>query len=81
MWPLAATALFAGLIVWMSRDLTRASARPVLTGGLVGSDVGFVVTLSATLDRTMNGVGWSGVLIYLVFGVEFAYHRFAGAAK
>jgi hypothetical protein len=76
-----AALLFEGVVVWMSRDLTGASARPILTGGLLATVVGFVVTLLATLDGTMNSMGWSGVVIYLVFGVGFAYYLFRGAPK
>jgi hypothetical protein len=76
-----AALLFEGLVVWMSKDLAGASVRPILIGGLVATAVGFVVTLLATLDGTMNSVGWSGVIIYLVFGLGFAYYQFMGAPK
>jgi hypothetical protein len=76
-----AALFFMGLAVWMSRDLTGTHAGPILVSGLVASAAGFVVTLLATLDGTMDSLGWSGVIIYLVFGLGFAFYRFIGAPR
>ena len=73
--------LALGLVQWLSRDFTGASIRPVIVGSLVGEIVGLIVALFGTLGGTMSGVGWSAVVIYLVFGLGFAYYQFMGAAK
>jgi len=73
------TMLIVGLIVWLSRDFTGANARPIITGSLIGDIVGVIVSLLATLAGTMNSFGWSAVVIYLVFGLGFAYYQFTGA--
>ena len=47
--------------------------RSVLVGAVVGNIIGFVVTLMATLAGTWNAMGWSPVVVYLLFGLVFAY--------
>jgi hypothetical protein len=76
-----ASLLNIAVIAWLARDLTGTSAKPVITGGLIGFAVAFVVSLTATLAGTMNAFGWSAVLIYLVLGLGFAYFQFAAPAK
>lgn len=73
--------LTIGLILWLGRDLPGVSTRPIVTGGLIGNAVGVIVSLLGTLRGTMNGVGWTAVLIYLLLGLGFAYFQFMAPAK
>src|SRR5512143_2460895 len=70
------TLLSVAVITWLAKDLTGASVRPIITGSLIGNAVGFVVSLMGTLGGVMNASGWSAVVIYLVFGLGFAYFQF-----
>ena len=44
----------------------------------VADAIGFLVTLLAQLDGTVNALGWSHVVIYLLLTIGFGYMRFAG---
>ncbi len=70
-----------GLILWMARDFTGASARPIIIGSLVGEAVFFVVALTGTLGGVMNSTGWTAVVIALVFALGFAYYQFVAPPK
>ncbi len=73
--------LLLGLINWMSRDFTGASARPVVTASLLGNTIGAIVALIGTLGGVMNSAGWSAVGIYLLLALGFAYFQFIAPAK
>ena len=73
--------LVIGIILWLGRDLSGVSTRPIITSGLVGDAVGFIVALVGTLRGTMNATGWSAVLIYLLLTLGFAYYQFMAPAK
>lgn len=65
-----------GVLFWLTRDFTGASARPIITAGLVGEAVFFVVALIGTLGGVMGAAGWSAVLLGFVFALGFAYFQF-----
>ncbi len=69
------------VLFWLARDFTGASARPLITAGLVGEAVFFVVALVGTLGGVMGATGWSAVVIGLVFGLGFAYFQFVAPPK
>jgi hypothetical protein len=73
--------LVLGLINWLAKDLTGASVRPIIMGSLIGNAVGFIVSITGTLDGTMNSMGWSAVVIYLLLGLGFAYFQFVAPPK
>ena len=73
---LGAELLGVGLISLLSRNLTGASVRPLVTGSLIGNAAGFVVALMAMFNKVMSATGWSTVVIYLVFALGFAYFYF-----
>jgi hypothetical protein len=73
--------LALGLILWFGRDLNGVSARPIITGSLIGNVVGVAVSLVGTIRGTMSGFGWTAVLIYLVLALGFAYFQFMAPAK
>ncbi len=78
---LGAALLGLSVIVWMSKDLTGASVRPIITGSLIAEVVGLVVALIGTLGGVMGSAGWSLVVIYLLFGLGFAYFQFMAPPK
>lgn len=73
--------LILGLILWLGKDLNGVSSRPIVTGNLIGDAVGFIITLVGTLRGTMNGLGWSAVLIYLLLALGFAYYQFMAPTR
>jgi hypothetical protein len=73
--------LVLGVVVWLAKDLTGASVRPIITGNLVGNAVGVIVSLMGALNGTMNAVGWSAVGIYLFLTLGFGYFQFMAPSK
>lgn len=78
---LGSTLLAWGLIFWFGRDLTGASARPIIIGSLVGEIALFVVALTGTLGGVMDATGWSLVAISLLFALGWAYFLFVAPPK
>jgi uncharacterized membrane protein len=75
------TLLAVALIAWLGKDLTGASARPIITGCLIGFAVGLVVSVMGTLNGTMNASGWSAVVLYLLLTLGCAYFQFLAPSK
>ncbi len=66
-----------GLLSWLVRNSTDSSTqRAVILALLISYAVGVIVSLLGTLSGVMNAVGWSGVIIYLLLGLGFAYFLF-----
>lgn len=75
----AAALLSFGLLTWLIRHSRPSSERQATILALFVADaLGFVVTLLAQLDGTVNSLGWSHVVIYLLLTIGFGYLRFAG---
>lgn len=70
-----------GLVTWLARGFTGASIRPIVIGSLITCVAGLIVSLMGTLGGVMSSVGWSAVVIYLVFGLGFAYFQFMAPSK
>lgn len=73
--------LTLGLINWLAKDLTGAGIKPIILGSLIGDLVGVIVALMGTLSGVMSAVGWSAVVIYLLFVLGFAYFQFMAPSK
>lgn len=73
--------LVLGVIVWLAKDLTGASVRPIITGNLVGNALGVIVSSMGALNGTMNTVGWSAVGIYIFLTLGFGYFQFMAPSK
>jgi len=59
--------LFAlAIIQWMARDLDASTIRAVIIGLGVADAINCIVAIAATTAGTINALGWSTVLIYLV---------------
>jgi len=73
--------LVLGVIYWLAKDFTGASARPLITGSLIGNSVGTFFALMGTLNGVMNSLGWSAVAVYLLLALGFAYFQFMAPTK
>lgn len=73
--------LVVGLINWLAKDFTGASARPIILGNMIGDFVGAAVALMGILGGVMNSVGWSAFAIYVLLALGFAYLQFMAPAK
>lgn len=72
------TLLGMGLITWLVRETTDGRAlRGLLTGLSVQGAIGLIVSIWGTLNGTMNGMGWSAVLIYAILLAGYLYYLFA----
>jgi hypothetical protein len=68
-----------GLLNWFLRDLGDNSARQgIMLANMIGDVIGFIFALMAQLGgvSTMNSLGWSSVVLYLILALGFAYLRF-----
>jgi membrane-bound ClpP family serine protease len=69
--------IFAGLVAWLMRKVTDASAqRAVVFGFLITDILGVIVSLIGTRSGVMNSVGWTVVVIYLLLAIGFASIQF-----
>jgi hypothetical protein len=69
--------IFAGLVAWFMRKVTDASAqRAVVLGFLIADVLGLIISLIGTLSETMNSVGWTVVVLYLLLAIGFASFQF-----
>ena len=75
----AAALLSFGLLNWLIRSIQPSPEGQAIAMALLVADaIGFLVTLLAQLDGTVNALGWSHVVIYLLLTIGFGYMRFAG---
>ena len=76
------TLLAIAVILWSARDFhNHAATRAVLIGIGISDVVNFVVATAATSAGTINALGWSTVLIYLLGAAGAGYFLMAGKAQ
>jgi hypothetical protein len=69
------------VILWLCKDAEDSPVRQaILLGLFVAEGVGFVVALITQLGGGVNALGWSTVIIYLLFALGFGYFRFIKSA-
>ena len=69
--------IFAGLVAWLMRKVTDASARrAVVLAFLITDVVGLIISLMGTLSGVMSSVGWTAVAIYFLLAVGYALFQF-----
>jgi len=69
-------------ILWLCKDAEDSAVRQaILLGLFVAEGVGFVVALITQLRGGINALGWSTVIIYLLFALGFGYFRFIKPAS
>jgi uncharacterized protein YjeT (DUF2065 family) len=72
------TLLGLGLVTWLVRETSDPKAlRGLLSGLAIQSLIGALVSIWGTTSGTMNGMGWSAVLIYAVLLAGYVYYLFA----
>jgi hypothetical protein len=63
-----------GVLSWFGRNVKDALARrAIILAVLISAVIGVIVSVQGTLSGVMSAVGWSGVGIYLLFALGFAY--------
>jgi hypothetical protein len=67
----------AGLLSWSTRNAPPSKARTnILYAFLAMNVLGLLVALIYQLNYTVDNLGWSTVIIYLVLAVGFAYYLY-----
>ena len=65
------------ILAWLVRNLSNSEARQAIVLALfVGETLGFVMALIGQLNGILNALGWSVVVVYLVFALGLAYFQF-----
>jgi hypothetical protein len=69
------TAMLAlGLLLWFAKDVTEAGMQKGMSIALlVGAGGGLIVTFLGMTSRVMRSNGWLVLVIYLLFGLGYAY--------
>ena len=72
---LGTTFVFAAVVSWATRNLpkTEPAVRGIVLAFFLGDTLGFIYNLIATLNGTMNSMGWINVGLYGLFALVFAY--------
>jgi hypothetical protein len=71
-----------GVLTWQARYSADSTARrAIVLAFLVGYVLGFIVALIAQLQGVYNALGWSTVVIYLLFALGFGYFQFMAKNK
>ena len=69
--------LTLGLLLWFAKDVTsEAVQRHMGIALLVGSLAGALVTVLGTVSGTLRNNAWVAILIYVLFGLGYAYMVF-----
>jgi len=77
-----AALLSLALLSWLVRNLSDSEARRAIVLALfVGETVGFIMALIGQLNGILNVLGWSVVVVYLVFTLGLAYFQFSKSAS
>lgn len=74
-----ATLFGFGLLNWFARDFADGSAqRSVLTANFVTAGLATIISLIGQLGgvQGVNALGWSTVVLYLLFALAYGYLRF-----
>lgn len=69
------TAMLAlGLALWFAKDIGQeAVQRGIGIALLIGAVAGLIVTIIGTTSGTLREFGWAAMLIYVLFGLGYAY--------
>jgi len=77
-----AAILSLAILSWLARNLSDSEARrAIVLALLVGETLGFIMALIGQLNGILNVLGWSVVVVYLVFALELAYFQFSKSAS
>ena len=79
---LGAALVSLALLTWLVRNLSASETRrAIILALLVGETLGFILALIGQLNGIFNVMGWSVVIVYLVFSLGLAYFQFSKAAS
>jgi hypothetical protein len=69
------TAMLAlGLLLWFAKDVAEESLQKGMAIALmVGAAVGLAITAVGTTSKILRANGWIAMLVYLLFGLAYAY--------
>jgi len=71
-----------GVLTWQARYSADSTARrAIVLAFFVGYVLGFVVAVIAQFQEAYNALGWSTVVIYLLFALGFGYFQFMAKDK
>jgi hypothetical protein len=77
-----AALLSLALLAWLVRNLSDSEARRAIILALfVGETLGFIIAFISQLNGILNVLGWSVVVVYLVFTLGLAYFQFSKTAS
>ncbi|MHA2252992.1 MAG: hypothetical protein ACXAD7_21695 [Candidatus Kariarchaeaceae archaeon] len=74
-----ASLIATGIFMWFIRGLPPSDMRRGIIAGLfTGEVLGVIITLMMQLDDDVdaNAMGWTNVLVYLLFGLGYGYFLF-----
>ncbi len=74
---LGAEFLSYSVLTWFARNLKETETqRIIILGCLIGFGIGFIVALMGQLTGVFNLLGWSNVIVYLLFTLGYGYFYF-----
>ena len=77
-----AALLSLALLSWLARNLSDSeSRRAIVLALLVGEAIGFIFALIGQFNGILNVLGWSVVVVYLIFTLGLAYFQFSKPAS
>ena len=77
-----AALLSLAILSWLARNLSDSeSRRAIVLALLVGEAIGFIFALIGQFNGILNVLGWSVVIVYLIFTLGLAYFQFSKPAS
>jgi hypothetical protein len=69
------TAMLAlGLLLWFAKDVSEENLQKGIAIALmVGAAAGLIITVVGTTSNILRSSGWIAMLVYLLFGLAYAY--------
>jgi len=79
---LGAALVSLAILTWQVRNLSASETRQAIVSALlVGETIGLILSLIGQLNGLFNVMGWSVVVVYLVFALQLAYFQFSKPAS
>ncbi len=74
---LGAEFLSYSVLTWFARNLKETETqRIIILACMVGFGIGFIIALMGQLEGVFNLLGWSNVIVYLLFTLGYGYFYF-----
>jgi hypothetical protein len=79
---LGAALITFAVLAWSARNVSDSPARrAIVLAFFIGDAIGFIVALIGQLGGIVNALGWSTVVIYLLFATGYGYFHFSKPAS